>query len=250
MTKIFNTFYPAHNSHNDKESRLEINGKHSEQGEQPGRPPVNQQFNHIHWPPGCTSTFHPVAYTHTHTYTERRQCSWGGVPAEGAGMGVRVSDVVELLQKCETANVKRNTEVNVVAATTTTVEPSNKPTAKCSLPSPLPFLALHALDAVDKALQFACHLLWQLIVGLPSWQTPLGNPLTVGLRAYAYCWRRCRRRLWAIANKKGGKSTLLWHLILILLPYLSIDSGDCRHRVMWHGPRADTFCSLTFDVIR
>lgn len=35
-------------------------------------------------------------------------------------------------------------------------------------------------------------------------------------------------RLWAIANKKGGKSTLLWHLILILLPYLSIDSGDCR----------------------
>ncbi|TDG44181.1 hypothetical protein AWZ03_009411 [Drosophila navojoa] len=30
--------------------------------------------------------------------------------------------------------------------------------------------ALHVdpLDAVDKGLQFACHLLWQLIVGLPT----------------------------------------------------------------------------------
>lgn len=107
----------------------------------------------------------------------------------------------------------------------------------------LPFVALHALAAVDKALQFACHLLWQLIVGLPSCQTPLGNPLTVATRAY---WR-----LWAIANKKGGKSTLLWHLILILLPYLSIDSGDCRCGGMCSmGHGADTFCALTFDVIR
>lgn len=49
-----------------------------------------------------------------------------------------------------------------------TNHPSNKPTAKCSLP--FPSHTVHALDAVDKALQFACHLLWQLIVGLPSCQ--------------------------------------------------------------------------------
>lgn len=39
----------------------------------------------------------------------------------------------------------------------------------------LPLVALHALAAVDKALQFACHLLWQLIVGLPRCQTPVAT---------------------------------------------------------------------------
>lgn len=158
------------------------------------------------------------------------------------------SDVVELLQKCETANVKRNTEVNVVATTTTTAttaEPSNKPTAKCSPPFPLPILFPS----------------WRCTHSLPS--TKLFNLLAIYYGSSLWDYRAARRqlqrgrtrradcRLWAIANKKGGKSTLLWHLILILLPYLSIDSGDCRCGVMCGmGHGADTFCSLTFDVIR
>lgn len=79
---------------------------------------------------------------------------------------------------------------------------------------------------------------WRCTHSLPS--TKLFNLLAIYYGSSLWDYRAARRqlhrgrtrradcRLWAIANKKGGKSTLLWHLILILLPYLSIDSGDCR----------------------
>lgn len=100
-------------------------------------------------PAGGKGTSHQSTSTiQAHTLTTRMhfnfppccvQTQRAGNVAEGRRGSA--SDVVELLQKCETANVKRNTEVNVVATTTTatTAEPSNKPTAKCALPFPFPF---------------------------------------------------------------------------------------------------------------
>lgn len=101
-------------------------------------------------PAGGKGTSHQSTSTiQAHTLTTRMhfnfppccvQTQRAGNVAEGRRGSA--SDVVELLQKCETANVKRNTEVNVVATTTTTTttaEPSNKPTAKCALPFPFPF---------------------------------------------------------------------------------------------------------------
>lgn len=214
LTKIFNTFYPAHNSHNDKKSRLE------QGGESDGMGISNQLASHTthththtsHWPSGCTSTFHPVAY-----YIEE-----GGQGRESA--------------TSSSSNCCKSAKPQMLSVTqkSTLSPPSlpplphlpSKPPIKQTHRKVFPFLpfpshALHALDAVDKALQFACHLLWQLIVGLPSCQLDREGGEEEG------CGGRLRR-LRAIANKKGGKSTLLWHLILILLPYLSIDSGDCR----------------------
>lgn len=102
-----------------------------------------------------------------------------------------------------------------------TNHPSNKPTAKCSLPFlSLPFPRCARTRCRRQSSSICLPSIMAAHCGITE--------LPVGTRGG---WGReggRLRRLRAIANKKGGKSTLLWHLILILLPYLSIDSGDCR----------------------
>lgn len=140
LTKIFNTFYPAHNSHNDKKSRLEQGGESDGMG----------------W---ASLTSWPVIQpTHTHILTIRMHFNFPPccVLHRGGRAGARVSHivvvvVVELLQKCETANVKRNTEVNVVAPlppspSTPTQQTTHQTNPPQSVPLPaLPFPSLPTL---------------------------------------------------------------------------------------------------------
>lgn len=99
--------------------------------------------------------------------------------------------------------------------------PSNKPTAKCS-PS-LPTLCTHSMPSTK------LFNLLAIYYGSSLWDYRAASWNERGEEGFGGRLRRLR----AIANKKGGKSTLLWHLILILLPYLSIDSGDCRGICEW-----------------
>lgn len=102
-----------------------------------------------------------------------------------------------------------------------TNHPSNKPTAKCSLPClALPFPRCARTRCRRQSSSICLPSIMAAHCGITE--------LPVGTRGGWGKEGGRLRRLRAIANKKGGKSTLLWHLILILLPYLSIDSGDCR----------------------
>lgn len=110
---------------------------------------------HFNFPPCCV-------------HTENGQLGEGGVPATSSNCCKSAKPQMLSVTQKSTLSQQQQPRQNHQ-----TIPPQSVPSLSPS--HSLPLVALHALAAVDKALQFACHLLWQLIVGLPSCQTPVAT---------------------------------------------------------------------------